>query len=120
MASDYQYGKRKELQVAEFLERRGYDWGRAAGSRGAVDLIAKKGRQSLAIQVKATRNDSISYTRLTPDEEAKLLDYTDGNTATPVLALVTRNYVWFLSVPDGEELLKGSLKPLKYQYPDES
>jgi Holliday junction resolvase len=42
MASDYAYGERKELQVGEFLERRGYDWGRAAGSHGAVDLVAKK------------------------------------------------------------------------------
>jgi Holliday junction resolvase len=79
--------------------------------------FCRRGRQSLAIQVKATRDLSIPYTRLTLDEEAKLLDYAEESTALPALALVTRNYVWFLSVPDGQELLKGSLKPLKYQYP---
>ena len=117
MASDYKYGRRKEHQVGEFLERRGFSWGCAPGSRGVVDLFAKRGRQSLAIQVKATRDLSISYTRLTLDEQAKLLDYSEGSRALPTLALVSRNYVWFLSVPDGQELLKGSLRPLKYQYP---
>jgi Holliday junction resolvase len=120
MASDYAYGKRKELQVGEFLQRRGYEWGRAPGSRGAVDLVAKKGRQSLAIQVKATRALSILATRLTPQEEENLLRFTDGNTAIPVLALVSRNYVWLMRVPDDEELLKGNLKPLKYLYPDQT
>ena len=81
MASDYGYGKRKELQVGEFLQRRGFAWGRASGSRGVVDLIAKKGHQNLAIQVKSTRDLSISYTRLTPSEEANLLAFTDGTRA---------------------------------------
>jgi Holliday junction resolvase len=117
MASDYKYGRRKEHQIGEFLERRGFTWVCAPGSRGVVDIFAKRGRQSLAIQVKATRDLSISYTRLTLDEEGKLLDYAEDSRALPTLALVTRNYVWFLSVPDGQELLKGTLKPLKYQYP---
>jgi Holliday junction resolvase len=120
MSSDYAYGKRKELQVAEFLQRRGFDWGRAAGSRGCVDLLAQKGREYLAIQVKSTRSLSISTTRLTLDEEASLIAYTDGSAAIPTLALVSRNYVWFLSVPDSEVFLEGNLKPLKYVYPDET
>jgi Holliday junction resolvase len=118
MASDYKYGRQKELQVGEFLERHGFSWGRAAGSRGVADLVAKKGRQNLAIQVKSTRALTISYTRLSLSEEAALLAYTDGNKAVPILALVTRNYVWFVRVPDGKELLKGTLKPLKYHYYD--
>src|SRR5260221_3498939 len=117
MASDYKYGRRKEHQIGEFLERRGFSWGCASGSRGVVDVFAKRGCQSLAIQVKATRDLSISYTRLTLDEEAKLLDYTEGSKALPTLALVTRNYVWFLSVPDGQELFKGSLKQWSNQNP---
>jgi Holliday junction resolvase len=117
MASDYEYGRRKEHQLGEFLERRGWSWGCAPASRGVVDVFARRGRQSLAIQVKATRDLSISYTRLTLDEEAKLLKYAEGSRALPSVALVSRNYVWLLSVPDGQELLKGSLKPLKYQYP---
>jgi Holliday junction resolvase len=43
MANDYKYGRRKEFQVGEFLERRGFAWGCAVGSRGPADLVAQKG-----------------------------------------------------------------------------
>lgn len=117
MASDYKYGRRKELQVGEFLERRGFAWGRTLGSRGPFDLIAKRDRVSLTIQVKATRGMSISYTRLAIREETNLLKHVEGSRAVPVVALVSRNYVWLVRVPDGAELFKGGLKTLKYQYP---
>ncbi|SRR6266571_2104654 len=61
MASNYGYGRRKELQVGEFLERNGFEWGRAPGSRGPVDFVAKKGRRPVAVQVKSTRKDCIDY-----------------------------------------------------------
>src|SRR5437899_2888611 len=73
MSSHYAYGKRKELQLAEFLQRRGFNWERNPASRGPVDLIAVKGRLRLAIQVKATRSNSTSYTRLSRQEETRLL-----------------------------------------------
>lgn len=33
---------------------------------------------------------------------------------------MSRNYVWLLRVPEGEELFEGNLKPLKYLYPDQT
>jgi hypothetical protein len=73
MLSHYGYGRHKELQVAEFLERRGFDWGRARGSRGPVDLLAERSKTRLAIQVKSTRRDVTSYTRLSLSEEMGLI-----------------------------------------------
>jgi hypothetical protein len=43
MASDYKYGRRKERQIGEFLERRGFSWVCAPGSRGVVDVFAGVG-----------------------------------------------------------------------------
>ena len=117
MSSHYGYGKRKELQLGEFLERRGFDCQRAQGSRGPVDLIAKRGALRLAIQVKATHSDFTNYTRLSPRDETRLIHSAAARRARPTLALVSRNYVWLLSVP-GEDLIgKGELKPLHYEYP---
>jgi Holliday junction resolvase len=120
MISHYKYGRKKELQVGEFLQRRGFAWGRSQGSRGPIDLIAQKGSRKLAIQVKASRKKSISSARLTQREEAKLLDVTEGRRVTPVLALVAGNFVCLLRVTDGKILFKGELKPLKYIHADEA
>jgi Holliday junction resolvase len=120
MVTAYTYGRRKELQLAEALERRGFSWERAKGSRGPVDLVANKGRLNLAIQVKSTRSDVISYTRLRIRHEENLLSVIAGTRATPVLALISRNYFWLLRIPDGMELLKGRLVPLRYRYLDEN
>lgn len=116
--SEYKYGRRKEFQVAEFLERRSYDWKIAKGSRGSIDIIAKKGRRNWAVQVKATRRDRIYYTRLTADEEKKLTRGAKRIKATPILALVTKNYVWFVTVPNEKLMLRGKLIPLRYEYND--
>jgi len=120
MSSHYGYGKRKELQVAEFLERRGFSWERAQGSRGPVDLIAKRGKLRLAIQVKATRTDSTSYTRLNSHEESRLLRSAAAQRARATLALVSRNYLWLVSVPHDTVIVEGELNPLQYEYQDES
>jgi len=113
---EYKYGRKKELQVGEFLEKKGYSWERSPGSRGSIDLIAKKGRRKWGIQVKATRKDYVTYTRLTIDEEDRLLKDANKLNVKPILALVTKNYVWFITVPDEGLVLKGKLKPLKYVY----
>ncbi len=103
--------------MGEFLERRGFHCARSRGSRGPVDLVACRGALRLAIQVKATRKDFTDYTRLKHQDEARLVRSAAARRARPVLALVSRNYVWLLSVP-GEELIgKGELKPLRYEYP---
>jgi len=114
MISNYKYGKRKELQVGEFLQRRGFLWGRAHGSRGPIDLFAQKGSRILAIQVKSTRKTSISSARLTQCEEDRLLEACYGRRETAVLALVMRNFVYLVRVTDRKILFKGDLKPLKY------
>ncbi|PYS76203.1 MAG: hypothetical protein DMF67_19920 [Acidobacteria bacterium] len=120
MPKHYAYGKRKELQVAEFLERRGYAWQRAQGSRGPFDIAAIKGQLRLLIQVKATRRRTICYTRFTQNEEVALIDTAITYNALPVLALVCGNYVWLVSVPDDELFIEGSLRTLKFCYPYES
>jgi Holliday junction resolvase len=116
MSSDYNYGRRKELQVGEFLVRRGFKVERFRGSRGPVDLIAKKGGLQLAIQVKATRDDIISAERLKRTDETRLIRSAAGRKAKPVLALVSRNYFELFSVPNAEPIAKGELKPLRRDY----
>ena len=120
MASHYHYGKRKELQLGEFLERRGFAWARAQGSRGPGDLIAIRGRQRLAIQVKATRKDRTSYARLSQEEEQALVRSARARKAIPALALVSRNHVWLIRIPDETLLGQGELKPLNYVYGGET
>jgi Holliday junction resolvase len=114
--SQYRYGRRKELQVGEFLERRGFNWKRAAGSKGSIDLVAWKGRVRLGIQIKATRKDYISYTRMDIDSEQRLMRDAKSLKVNPMLSLVSKNYAWFITVPDGKLLLEGELKSLKYDY----
>jgi len=114
--AEYIYGRRKELQVGEFLERRRFKWERSQGSRGPIDLVAQRGSTKIAIQVKATRKDYTSYTKLTIDGESRLIKAAKRINATPVLALVSKNYLWLVSVPDNEILLKGKLRKLKYDY----
>lgn len=120
MSSHYGYGRRKELQLAEFLERRGFKWERARGSRGPVDVIARRGTLRLAIQVKATRSDLTSYTRLSSPDETRLIRWAAKWKARPALALVSRNYLWLLSGPGENLIAKGELKPLHYEYPAET
>jgi len=114
--SEYKYGRRKELQVSEFLERRGYKWSIAIGSRGPIDIIAKRKGRKWGIQVKATRKDYITYTRLSIDEEHKLMKAAERRKVEPILALVTKNYVWFVTVPNESLMLHGKLKVLQYVY----
>ncbi len=112
--TEYLYGRRKEFQVGEFLERRGFKWDRSPGSRGPIDLIAKNGSIKFAIQIKATRNEYTSYTKLTINEEEKLIKAAKRIKAKPTLALVARNYLWLVSVLDDEVILEGELRRLKY------
>ena len=54
MASHYQRGAAFERRVAARLTRDGYHCIRAAGSKGAADIIALKPSQVLLVQVKRT------------------------------------------------------------------
>jgi len=118
MSAQYHYGRRKEYQIGEFLKRRGFFWYRSPGSRGAGDIVAKKRNKVWFIQVKATRKDLISYTRLTIEEEEELIKVAKKYKADPILALVSRYFVGFFSVPEGKLLRKGELRALKYDYLD--
>lgn len=119
MLQHYPYGRRREIQVAECLERRGFDRMRSPGSRGPVDLFARRGRPTLAIQVNATRGNSIEYARLSAREESKLLRETRRTGAVHVAAFVVRNEAWFVDVRDGEEFDRVRLRTHKYEYDDE-
>lgn len=109
----YRYGRRKELQVADLLTRNGWDCAVAKGSRGAVDVVAVRGQARAAIQVKATRADSISTSRLAPREQTRLIRAAANLGARPVLALTAGNRVWFDTVPEGPTLATRKLKPLR-------
>ncbi|HEX7320181.1 MAG TPA: hypothetical protein VF399_07490 [bacterium] len=113
--SHYQYGRRKEFQVGEFLKRRKYQWSIARGSRGPIDVMAVKGRRKWAIQVKSTRKISISYARLTIDDEKKLVMSAKRKNAIPVLALVVGNSVGFFKISNRDLMLRGKLRPLQYK-----
>lgn len=115
---EYRYGRRKEFQVGEFLERRGWRWAVARASRGPADIVAERGRTRIAIQVKATRSDFVSYGRLRADPESHLRLHASRASAQPILALVSRNHVWLLSVPDQRLLSSGSLRRLRHVYRD--
>lgn len=117
MPSHYAYGRRKELQVCEFLERRGFMCARAQGSRGATDIVAKRKSVTLAIQVKATRGDRISSERVNARSATRLVRSAAARGARPTLALISRNHLWLVAVPEMKILGEGELRPLQYDYP---
>lgn len=120
MSKEYKYGRRKELQIGEFLERRGHKWWRSPGSKGPIDIFVVKTSRKWAIQVKSTRKDLLSSKDCFPDNEwGKLIRAARQFMGKPILALVSRNYVVFYSIPDGKLILHGNLKPLKRKYRNE-
>ena len=54
MASNYAHGRQTEWAIRDHLEDNGYQVIRAAGSKGAADLVAIKPSQVLLINVKRT------------------------------------------------------------------
>lgn len=118
MAAHYPYGRKKELQVAELFIDKRYLTGRAQGSRGPFDLLVTKGNRRFAIQVKSNRPCKISTRCLSSVEEERLIQAARRERALPILALVSRNYAWFLIVPSGEIVGEKELKRLKRKYPN--
>jgi len=78
----------KNIRLVSFSKRKGFFWYRSPGSRGVGDIVAKRNGRIWLIQVKATRKDYTSYTRLTIDEEEKLIKVARKYSAQPILALV--------------------------------
>ena len=100
--SKYHYGRRKELQVAKQLHRRGYKVKVHKGSRGASDVEAIKGSKKWVVQVKATRKKR--PTRISPNERRRLKIQARKRAATPVHAEVIRGKIQYKSVRTGRKL----------------
>jgi Holliday junction resolvase len=94
--SQYQYGRRKEKQVANHLRRKGYGVTIQKGSRGASDIRAQKGSKKWVIQVKATRKKG--KTRISPNGRRRLKIQARKKGATPVHADVSRGQIRYKSV----------------------
>jgi Holliday junction resolvase-like predicted endonuclease len=119
--SDKRYGTKKELQVGEFLERRGFKWERVQDSRGAFDLRARRGSECWLVQVKATRSggDPRAAFRRALDEAPALRNEAKRyRKCRPVAAVVEGNYVWFFDVSeqDARLIMEGELKELRREY----
>jgi Holliday junction resolvase len=94
--SQYKYGRRKESQVANQLHKKGYTVTPRKGSRGASDLVAKKGSKKWVVQVKATRKKG--KTRISPNGRRRLKIQARKTGATPVHASVSRGKTQYRSV----------------------
>ncbi len=89
--------------------------GRAQGSRGPVDLVAKKGKRKFAVQVKSTRKDGIDYcAQINQQQAISLVRSASARRSSAIVALVSRNTVIFFS---GRQIIgEGRLKPLRRDY----
>ncbi len=76
-------GNRRENQVKELLEGRGWTVKKTRVSKSPIDLVARKGPQQLLIQVKA--NTGSPWKNFSRKDRIELLDelslYGDGTTA---------------------------------------
>lgn len=93
--SQYQYGRRKERQVATHLRKKGYKVDIHEGSRGASDIEAQKGSKKWVIQVRATRKQGT--TRISPNGRRRLKIQARKVGATPVHAEVARGKIRYRS-----------------------
>lgn len=119
MVSQYSYGKKKELQLGEYLIGRGFKCKRFRGSRTGADLICTKAGKKWAIQVKATRKHKLKiFQRFTRDDRKRLKETADAYYARPVFAGITRNYFELRSIYTYKKLMSGTLKPLKGKHPE--
>jgi Holliday junction resolvase len=100
--SQYKYGRRKEKQVAKSLRKKGYTVTTSKGSRGASDLVAKKGSKKWAVQVKATRKKG--KTQISPSGRRRLKIQARKTGATPVHASVSRGKIQYKSVRTKQKL----------------
>jgi len=81
-----------------------------------MDVLAWRKGVRLAIQVKATRSSCASEACLSIPAEERLLAEAKSQRATPTLALVSRNYVWFVRLLDRAVIGEGELRTVRYDY----
>jgi Holliday junction resolvase len=95
--NEFEYGAEMERKVAERLRRKGWKVKMSPASRGPYDLLAKKGRRLWLVQVKATRRPVTFVEKLSTEERDALICVADSRMAVPVLALVAKGWIFFLS-----------------------
>jgi len=121
----YRKGVAAEQELMRLLKDRKYDAQRAAGSRGAADILAAKrelfglSTTKFAIQVKSTSGDTF---RISKEEIKRLYESAKKFGATPLLAVRFSGQKWRfwqgeggLLITDDSEL--GALKSGKEPYP---
>jgi Holliday junction resolvase len=102
----YRKGVAAEQQLVRWLKDRGYDTQRAAGSRGAADILAAKkeffglSKKKFAIQVKSTSEDKY---RIAKEEIEKLSEFADKFDSSPVLAVRFLGEKWRFWEGGGED-----------------
>lgn len=74
----------------------------------------------MVLQVKSTRGGGISSARLNARERHRLLRAAARYAAIPVAVYTAGNQAWFAHAGDGRTLGDAGLRPLKYDYPDET
>jgi len=112
----YRKGVAAEQQLIRMLKDRGYETQRAAGSRGAADIVAGKkalmglSKKRFAIQVKSTSNDQYR----TPKEAVKkLIEFANKLDQEPILAVRFSAEKWRFWTGEEEELEFFDKPPLK-------
>jgi len=92
--SNYEYGRRKEEEVAGKLRKKGYTVTLSKRSKGASDMKATKNSRKWVVQVKSSRKKeptvSSSDCRRLKIQATKL-------GATPVVAKVSKGKIKFIS-----------------------
>jgi Holliday junction resolvase len=102
----YGKGVAAEQQLVRWLKDRGYETQRAAGSRGAADILAAKkgllgfGQKKYAIQVKSTSEDKY---RIAKKEIEELSEFADKFDSNAVLAIRFLGEKWRFRTGGGED-----------------
>jgi Holliday junction resolvase len=102
MGSHFEYGHRKERELASRLRREGYNARLSPSSRGPSDIVATRGTKRWAIQVKASRGSNCPA--ISSEGKRGLKIQAQKINATPVLACVNRGRVRYFSVRTGQRL----------------
>jgi Holliday junction resolvase len=94
---DFEYGRAMERKVAESLRAGGWSIVMSPGSRGPYDIKAVKRHRVWLVQVKATRRPVTFVQKLSTIERTALCKSADVKGAIPVLALVAKGWIFYLS-----------------------
>ena len=102
--SDHSYGAAMESKVAEHLRRKGWSVVMSPGSRGPYDLKAIMRGRLWLVQVKSTHRPVTFVEKLGSAERLLLIEAADVKSGIPVLALVAKGWIFFLSARNWRHL----------------